>query len=82
MFVLVGKLVLKHGVTHAAVLACGCIGAIGIVDIVLHRLRVLTLKTGGRRNRIDDVASLFVHDDAARPYRQFRVAHDRPSLLL
>ena len=56
-----------HVVAHATIFARRGIGAIGIVDVIFHRLRVLALDAGGGGDGIDDVAALFVHDDAARP---------------
>src|SRR6266852_6064502 len=82
MLVFVGERVLDYAVAHATVLACRGVGAIGIVDVVLHRLRKLALETGGSGDGIDDVTALFVHNDAARPNREFRVTHDPPSSSL
>src|SRR5208282_5616298 len=76
MFIFVSEFVLEYLIAHPAILASGAVGAIGIVDVILHRLRVLTLKAGGSRNGINDVAAFLVHDDAARPNREFGVAHD------
>ena len=66
-------------IAHAAIFARGAVGAIGIVDVVFHRLRILALLAGGGGDGVDDVAAFFVHDDAARPNGEFGVAHDRPS---
>src|SRR5258708_3731632 len=73
--IVVGQFVFEHGVAHAAILARRAIGPIGIVHIVLHRLRVLALFPGRRGDGVDDVAAFLVHDDAARPNRKFRIAH-------
>src|SRR5208283_2699293 len=81
VLVFVGERVLDYAVAHATVLARWSVGAIGIVNIVLHRLRELALDAGGSRDGIDDVASLFVHDDAPRPNGEFRVTHDPPSTI-
>src|ERR1700681_2114716 len=79
MLVFVGERVFDHAVAHATVLACRGVGAIGIVNVVLHRLRKLALEPAGSGDRIDDVASLFVHDDATRPHREFGITHNQPS---
>src|SRR5580700_2828074 len=81
LLVFVGEFVLDHVIAHAAILARGGVGTIGIVNIVLHCLRVLALNAGGGGDGVDDVASLFVHDDAARPNRKFRISHDQTSSL-
>src|SRR5713226_10398213 len=78
MLVFVGERVFNHAVAHATVLACRRVGAIGIVNIVLHGLGKLALEPAGSGDRIDDVAALFVHDDAARPNSEFRITHDSP----
>src|ERR1700722_11367345 len=74
MIVLVCERVFDLAIAHAAVLASGGVGAIGIVHIVFHCLREPALEAGGGGDRIDDVTTLFVHDDAACPHCQFRIA--------
>src|SRR5215469_727079 len=74
--VFVSELVLQHHFAHAAVLARWGVGAIGIVHIVFHGLSKLAFEPSGSSDGIDDVAALFIHDDAPRPYCEFRVAHD------
>src|SRR5208282_3136406 len=76
--VFVSELVLDHLVAHAAVLAGWSVGAIGIIDVVLHGLRILALDAGGGGNGVDDVAAFFVHNDAARPNGKFCVTHVKP----
>src|SRR2546427_11534361 len=79
MLVFVGERVFNHAVAHATVLARRRVGAIRIVNVVLHGLGKLALEAAGSGDRIDDVAALFVHDDAARPNSEFRVTHDAPT---
>jgi hypothetical protein len=38
-------------------------------DTIVHRLGKLALEPARSGDRIDNVAALFVHDDAARPNR-------------
>src|SRR6266576_1732020 len=80
MLIFVRERVFDHRIAHAAVLASRGVGAIGIVNVIFHRLRKLALIPGGCGDGIDDIAALFVHDDAARPHCEFRVTHIRPSL--
>src|SRR5208337_5438297 len=81
VLVFVGERVLDYAVAHATVLACRGVGTIGIVNVVFHRLRQLAFDAGGSGDGIDDVAPLFVHNDAARPNGKFRVTHDPPSTI-
>ena len=81
VLIFVGEFVLENTVAHAAVFTRGRVGAVGIVDIVLHRLRVLAFDAGGGGDGIDNVATLFVHNDAARPNGKFGVTHDQTSFI-
>src|ERR1700721_2338431 len=78
LFVLVSKFVLDNVITYATILTRRTVGAIRIVNIVFHRLRVLAFETSGRRDGIDNVAAFFIHDDAARPNSKFRISHNQP----
>src|SRR5580700_5237234 len=80
MLVLVGQRVLDLAVAHAQVLARRGVGAIGVVHVIFHGLGELALIAGRSGDGIDDVAAFFVHDDAACPDGEFRIAHDLPSL--
>ena len=77
LLVLVGERILDHAVAQAAVLPRRRVRAIGIVDVVLHRLRELAFEAAGGGDRIDDVAALLVHDDAARPHGELCIRHDQ-----
>src|ERR1019366_37003 len=75
LLVLVGERVFDHALAEAAILAGRRVRAIRVVDVVFHRLGELALEPSGGRDRIDDVAALLVHDDAACPHGELGVTH-------
>src|SRR5207245_1961617 len=80
VLVLVGERVFDLALAEAAILAGRRVRAVGIVDVVFHRLRELPLEPSCGGDRIDDVAAFFVHDDPAGPHGQLGVTHDDASI--
>src|ERR1035438_747490 len=79
VIVFVSQLILDNVIADAAIFAGGSVRAIWIVNVILHRLRILALDASGGGDRVDDIAAFLIHDDAARPNRKFRITHIQTS---